>query len=173
MTITLQALSLVEKVEPVQVCFTLRLRDQWCMWMHEDGYKVYMNFYRASNGSWFMVNWTIFKNRLLEVGLTQNRETHGIPNAHNRCFVLFYHAWGSTWIKIHWNSIWLRTRTKGGSTLGSGIKETPKSNYSIGWEKNLGLKEFTVGYKSKVWRKEGHGADVASLFRQIMLEWTQ
>ena len=27
-TITLQALSLVEKVEPVHVCFTLRLRDQ-------------------------------------------------------------------------------------------------------------------------------------------------
>jgi hypothetical protein len=30
-TITLQALSLVEKAEPVQVRFTLRLRDQWSM----------------------------------------------------------------------------------------------------------------------------------------------
>jgi hypothetical protein len=29
----------------------------------------------ASNGSRFMVTWTIFKNHLLEVGLTQNRET--------------------------------------------------------------------------------------------------
>jgi hypothetical protein len=37
--------------------------------------KAYMNSYMASNGSRFMVNWTIFKNRLLEVGLTQNQET--------------------------------------------------------------------------------------------------
>ena len=34
-----------------------------------------MDCYMASNGSCFMVTWTIFKNRLLEVGLTQNRET--------------------------------------------------------------------------------------------------
>ena len=74
MLITLQALSLVEKVEPVQVRFTLRLRDQWSMWT-QDGCKVYMDSYMASNGSCFMVTWTIFKNYLLEVGLTQNRET--------------------------------------------------------------------------------------------------
>ena len=74
MTITLQALSLVEKAEPVQVCFTLHLRDQRSMWM-QDGCKVYMDSYMASNGSCFMVTWTIFKNHLLEVGLTQNWET--------------------------------------------------------------------------------------------------
>jgi hypothetical protein len=34
-----------------------------------------MDSYMASNGSCFMVTWIIFKNRLLEVGLTQNRET--------------------------------------------------------------------------------------------------
>ena len=33
-----------------------------------------MNSYMTSNGS-FMVTWTIFTNHLLEVGLTQNRET--------------------------------------------------------------------------------------------------
>ena len=32
----------------------------------------YMDSYMASNGSCFVVTWTIFKNRLLEVGLTQN-----------------------------------------------------------------------------------------------------
>jgi hypothetical protein len=37
--------------------------------------KVYMDSYMASNGSCFMVTWTIFKTHLLEVGLTQNRET--------------------------------------------------------------------------------------------------
>ena len=41
----------------------------------QDGCKVYVDSYMASNGSCFMVNWIIFKNHLLEVGLTQNRET--------------------------------------------------------------------------------------------------
>jgi hypothetical protein len=41
----------------------------------QDGSKVYMDFYMASNGSRFMVTWIVFKNHLLEVGLTQNRET--------------------------------------------------------------------------------------------------
>jgi hypothetical protein len=73
-TITLQALSMVGKAEPVQVCFTLRLRDQRSMGM-QDGCKVYMNSYMASNGPRVMVTWTVFKNHLLEVDLTQNRET--------------------------------------------------------------------------------------------------
>jgi hypothetical protein len=34
-----------------------------------------MNSYMASNGSCFMVPWIILKNHLLEVGLTQIRET--------------------------------------------------------------------------------------------------
>jgi hypothetical protein len=37
----------------------------------QDGCRVYM----ASNGACFMVTWAIFKNHLLEVGLTQNWET--------------------------------------------------------------------------------------------------
>ena len=41
----------------------------------QDGCKVYMNSYMASNGLCFMVTWIIIKNHLLEVGLTQNRET--------------------------------------------------------------------------------------------------
>ena len=41
----------------------------------QDGCKVHMDSYMASNGSCFMVTWTSFKNHLLEVGLTQNRET--------------------------------------------------------------------------------------------------
>ena len=34
-----------------------------------------MDSYMTSNGSCFIVTWTIFKKRLLEVGLTQNQET--------------------------------------------------------------------------------------------------
>ena len=63
MTIALQALSLVEKAELVQVRFTLRLKDQRSMWM-QDGCIVYM----ASNGS-FHGHLTIFKNHLLEVDI--------------------------------------------------------------------------------------------------------
>ena len=41
----------------------------------QDGCKVYMDSYMASNGSCFMVTWIIFINHLLEAGLAQNRET--------------------------------------------------------------------------------------------------
>ena len=41
----------------------------------QDECKVYMDPDMASNGSCFMVTWTTFKNRLVEVGLTQNQET--------------------------------------------------------------------------------------------------
>ena len=70
-------LLLVEKAEPLQVHFTLHLRDQWSMWMH-DGCKVY----KTSNGSCFVVTWTIFKSHLLEVGLTQKnmRSWHFEPS---------------------------------------------------------------------------------------------
>jgi hypothetical protein len=72
-TISLQALSLVGKAEPVQVrFFTLRLRDQRSMWMR-DRWKVYVDSYVALDGSCFMVTWTIFKNHLLGVGLPQSR----------------------------------------------------------------------------------------------------
>jgi hypothetical protein len=60
MTSTLQALSLVEKAEPVQVHFTLRLRDQWSIEM-QDGCKVYMDFYMACNELCFTVTWIILK----------------------------------------------------------------------------------------------------------------
>ena len=73
-TITIQALSLMEKAELIQVHFTLHLTDQRSTWM-QDGCKVYMDFYMASIGSCFLVTWTILKNYLLEAGLTQNRET--------------------------------------------------------------------------------------------------
>jgi hypothetical protein len=43
--------------------------------MLQDGCKVYMDSYMASNGSCFMVTWIIFNNHLLKVGLTQNQET--------------------------------------------------------------------------------------------------
>ena len=114
---TLKALSLVEKAEPVQVQAShLHSKDHRSMWM-QDGCKVYMDSYTASNGSCVMVTWTIFKNRLLEVGLTQNRTL----NAHNCWFILFYHAWGprvyrnSLEMAFGWGPghIWLHTTLEG------------------------------------------------------------
>jgi hypothetical protein len=96
-------------VELRQVHFTLRLRDQRSIWM-QDGCKVYMDSYMAPNGSCFMVTWVIFRNHLLEVGLTQNRETMALRNFTTIEIILFYHVWGLTWIEIHWNSIWLRAQ---------------------------------------------------------------
>ena len=58
----------------VQVRFTLCLRDQRSICM-QDGCKVHLDSYMASNGSCIKVTWTFPKNHLLEVGLTQ----HGRP----------------------------------------------------------------------------------------------
>ena len=55
---------------------TLRLRDQ----QSKRTCKVYIDFYVASNASCFMVSWTIFENRLLEGGLTQNWEIMAFLN---------------------------------------------------------------------------------------------
>ena len=108
MTITLQALSLVEKAEPVQVRFTLFLRDHRSMWKQDDGCKVYMDFYVASMDD---VSWSLglfFRNRLLEAGLTQNWETMALRMFTTVDFILFYYVWGPAWIGIYWNLIWLR-----------------------------------------------------------------
>jgi hypothetical protein len=107
---THQALSFVEKVEPVQVGFTLRLRDQRSMWM-QDGCKVYMDSYMASNGSCFMVNLDYFQKPPLGGRSNTKPEDHSTPNTHNHCFILVYHVRGPAWIEIHWNSIWLRARS--------------------------------------------------------------
>ena len=110
-TIKLQELSLVEKAEPVQVRFALRLRDQLSMWM-QDGCKVYMDSYMASNGSCFMVTWTIFKTPFLEVGLTQNRETMAILLQSLRVWDVyvskghFIHETESPWPLHFKNSYW-------------------------------------------------------------------
>ena len=46
--------------------------------------EVYMDSYMASNGSCFVVTWSLFKSFLLRVGLTKPLGDHGIPNAQHR-----------------------------------------------------------------------------------------
>ena len=97
-----------------QVHFTLHLRDQQSMWM-QDGCKVYMDSYMASNGSHFMVTWTILKNHLLEVGLTQNQKTMAFwtlrtvdlfyfnlcEDPHESKFIEIAFGWGPHHIRLH------------------------------------------------------------------------
>ena len=87
-TSTLQALSLVEKAELVQVRLTLRLKDQWSMWM-QDGGKVYMShiWHRMDHVSRSLG--LSFKNHLLEVGLTQNREIMALQMLTNVDLIYF------------------------------------------------------------------------------------
>jgi hypothetical protein len=74
-----QALSLVEKVEPVQVrYFTLRLRDYVSECKMD--VEVYMDFYMVSNGSCFMVTWTILRNHLYLLGPLHTRDWEPVTN---------------------------------------------------------------------------------------------
>ena len=80
------------------------------MWM-QDGCKVYMNSYMASNKSRYMVTRTVFNNHLLEVDLTPNQET--VTHRTLTTVDSFYSIMceGHAWIEIHWNIIRLRARS--------------------------------------------------------------
>ena len=95
----------MEKAEPVQVHFTQRLRDQGSMWM-QDGCKVDMDSYMASNGTCCIITWINFKNHFFEVGLTQDQETMALRML-TTVDLFYFIMWGPACIKIHWNSIWL------------------------------------------------------------------
>ena len=84
----LQPLSLVGNAELAQVRFTLGSRDHQIQRM-QDG----CNDRMASNGSRFMVTWIVFNNHLVEVGLTQNRETMALRNLTTVDSLYFYHMW--------------------------------------------------------------------------------
>ena len=91
------------KAEPVQGRFTLCLRDQWSMWV-QDGCKVLHGM------EWIMFHGHLdyFSKPSLGGRSSTKPGIHGIMNAHNHWFILFYDVWGTAWIEIHWNSISLR-----------------------------------------------------------------
>jgi len=123
MTITLQALSLVEKAELVQFAPHYAWGTNGvCIWMH-DGCEVYMDSYMASNGSCVMVTWTISRKPPLGGRPSTKPGDHDTLNTHHRWFILFYHGWEPAWIKTHWNSIWLRARSHMTSHLHMRIRD--------------------------------------------------
>ena len=100
-TSTLQALSLVEKVEPVNFAS----HYAWgtigvckCKWIMFHGHLDYFQ-----------------KPPLGDRPNTKPLGDNGTPNAHDHWFILFCHVWGPTWIEIHSNSIWLRALSHMGS----------------------------------------------------------
>ena len=107
MTSTLQALSVVEKAKLVQVCFTLRLRDQQRMWM-QDGWKSLHGFLHGIEWIMFHGHLDYFQKPPLGGRSNIKLGDHNTQNTHNCWFIRFYHVLGPTWIGIHWNSIWLR-----------------------------------------------------------------
>ena len=119
-TLSLQALSLVEKAEPVQVCITLHSRDQQSKWM-QGGCGVYMDSYMVSNGLCFIITWIVFKNHLWEVGLPPKTGRSWHTKPHNHWFIKFW-SYGRTlleWklfgIAFGWRHghIWLHTTLEG------------------------------------------------------------
>ena len=65
------------------------------------------------------IQWTMFHGHLEyfqkpHLGGKPNTKPgdHGTPNSHSRWFTLFYHVWWPAWTEIHWNSIWLRARSR-------------------------------------------------------------
>ena len=87
MTITpLQAPSLVDPLELVQVRFTLCSRDQWSMGMHQDGCKSLCGI------QWIMFHGYLDYFQKPSFGGRSNlkpSEDHGTLNTHDRWFILF------------------------------------------------------------------------------------
>jgi hypothetical protein len=87
--VTLQALSLVENAGTVQIQFTLRLRGptkygnaRWMRSLH-----VFLH-----DIEWIMFHGHLEYFKKPPLGGRPNAKLgdHGTPNAHNRCFILFY-----------------------------------------------------------------------------------
>ena len=99
-----------KKAEPVQVRFTLMLEgpteyvNAWWMWI----------LCGVLCGiDWIMFHGYVdcFEKPLLGGRFNAKPGDHDTRNAESHWFVLFYHVWGSTWIEVRWNSIWLRARS--------------------------------------------------------------
>ena len=74
--------------------------------------KTLHSFLRGIQWIMFHGHLDYFQNPSLGVRPNTKPGDRGTPNAHNRWFILSYHVWGPRWIEIHYNSIWLGTRSR-------------------------------------------------------------
>ena len=146
MTITLQALSLVEKVKPIQVPFTLPLRDQHSKWL-QDGCKVYTDSLHGIK--WIMCHGHLDYFQKPPLGGRPNTKLgdHGTPNTHNRWFILFYHVREPACIEIHWNGIWLRAQAHMASHYTWGSMTTQHDVGDVlGWPLDTFFRAITISW---------------------------
>ena len=98
---TLQALSLVEMAEPVQVrYFTLRLRDRRSIYVNARWMSSLHGFVHGIE--WIMVHGHLDCSQKSFVGGRPNTNLgdHDTPNAHNCWFILFYYVQEPAWMGI-------------------------------------------------------------------------
>ena len=67
----------------------------------QGGCEVYMDPYMVWNESCFIITWSTFKNHLLEVSLTQNRETMALGTLIILGLFYFIICEDPGWIEIH------------------------------------------------------------------------
>ena len=143
-TIAFQALTLVEKAEPVQIHFTLLLKE------HEyelDVKSAWIHSYMASNGSFFMVIGTTSKNHLLDVGLSQDRKIMTLRTLTILNLLSIYHVWGPheyTFIEI--------------IAFGWGPRSQTTSRYTL-------ESVTTLSYMNGLW--------TLTFFRALTISWSQ
>jgi hypothetical protein len=96
-------------VDPIQVCFTLCSRDQRIKCV-QDGCKVFMDSYMASNWPCFMVTWPLPKNHLLEVARSNTKPGDHIWHS-KISQPLIRHMYHMRGPRVHrdicWDSTWL------------------------------------------------------------------
>ena len=108
-TISLQALSLVEKADRSKFAshHTWGANEVY-KWM-QDGIKVFLHgFLHGIESIMFHGHLDYFQTPFLGGRSNTKSEDYGTLNAHNHWFILFYHVWRPARIEIHWNSSWLR-----------------------------------------------------------------
>jgi hypothetical protein len=100
-----------KRTELVQVRFTLRLRDPRLEYVNARWIWSLHGFLHGIR--WIMLHGHLDYYQKTPLGgrPTTKLGGHGTPNAHTHWFILFYRVWGHAWIKIYWNSIWLRVRS--------------------------------------------------------------
>ena len=104
------------------------------------------------HNSWLMCEVTLRVPTPLELHCLTKEVVWAIPS--KLVFILFYHVWGPTWMKIDWNSIWSRP----GHVWLHNTLEGPWPHYMILevswdglWTLSLGLSQSWSRLLARVW----------------------
>jgi hypothetical protein len=159
-----------------RVRFTLRLRDQWSKWM-QDGCKGYMDFYMVSNGSYFTVTCTIFKEPPLGGRPNTKPEDQGTLKSHVD-LLYFFMCKGPAWLFIHWNRIRLRAMLHMSSHYTRGPMTTLHNIGIVIWTCLSGSHNFVitaigscVEWPCSMWALCGHQYVILTKFLQVYDIW--